>query len=214
METIAAYFSTAGSTAAAGQAATAAAAAGTGSAAAGAIGAGGYATTAGLANFSASAGLLDTALTAIKGFDWLSIATHGLTAFSALSSISSGNMRKAALDEQSLFEDAASRQELIKGRKEAVDMLSRLNDTIENNIVSTAASGITGEGSPAAASEAAIEKGNFEIGITRDNAIINAGARLARSRQLKIEANSARTEGFTRAAGAVALDAAITSRRG
>ena len=68
-------------------------------------------------------------------------------------------------------------EDIMRGRKAAVCSLEARTELIGSEIVRDAGRGIRGEGSPAAAKEAAIRKGEFEVSLLRDNAIILAGAR-------------------------------------
>lgn len=199
-ETMAAMFATSSTAAAAGSAATAVAAGGDAFLAAeAAAGAAGTVFTG-----ASGGGLLASISSSIAGLgvkDWL---FGGVTAFSALSSIAAGKTQAAGFESQRMMEEFASKQEILKGRKEALDAQDKLNDTLELNIVRAAAGGVTGEGSVRAASDAAISKSNFEVGITRDNAEINAGARRAQADQLGLEADAAEQPGVANAGGTVA----------
>lgn len=188
-------------------AAASAAAAGVGAAAA-SVGVGG-AVAAG-----ASTGLLASAGGFFASLSTFDLLTGGLSAFSAISNIAQGQAEAASLEEAALFEDFASKQELLKGRQEALRILEAETSALEQNIVNTAASGITGSGSSKAASDAISSKAKFETNITRSGAVINAEARKTQGRTLRLDATSASTGGVTRAASDVAGFFLRRSRRG
>ncbi|MDD9905665.1 MAG: hypothetical protein OXT06_19015 [Rhodospirillaceae bacterium] len=142
------------------------------------------------------------------------ILSGGLTAFSALSNIASGNAAAASLETQAAFEDFSAKQEILKGRQEALEIAEAANDALEANIVRTYAAGLTGEGSPGAAQRAIQEKANFETGISRDTSTINAGARRTKAQQLRLDATGAKVGGVAAAAGDVANFVLRRTRRG
>ncbi len=173
----------------------------------GGLSAAGTAATAGLLGSGGVFGVGGT----LTAFDMI---TGGFSAISAISDIASGQAGAAALEEGALFEEFGAKQEILKGRREALDILQTEQDLLEQNIVSTLASGITGQGSPKAAQQAIISKAAFETDITRSGAVIAAEARRAKGRQLKIEAGAAKTTGLTAAAGDVAGFFLRRGRRG
>lgn len=132
------------------------------------------------------------------------LLSGAFSAFSAISDIAAGQAAGVAGEEAALFEEFGAKQEILKGRKEALAILEAEQDALEQNIVSTAAAGLTGQGSPAAAQRAIIGKAAFETGITRTSATISAEARKAKGRQQTIDAAAAVTGGFGAAAGEVA----------
>lgn len=200
MEALAAVF--VGVAAAAGPATTAGVAAVTGG-----LSAAGTAATAGLLGSAGAFGAGGT----LTAFD---LITGGLTAFSGISNIAAGQAEAEGLEEAAVFEEFGAKQEILKGRREALDILQTEQDLLEQNIVSTLASGITGQGSPKAAQQAIISKAAFETDITRTGAEISAAARRAKGEQLEIEAPAARLAGFGRAAGDVAGFFLRRGRRG
>jgi hypothetical protein len=138
----------------------------------------------------------------------------GLSGFSALSSIAAGQAGKTAAEEGALFEEFGAKQEILKGRREALSILEAEQDALEQNIVDIAASGITGQGSAKAAQEAIISKAEFETGITRTTAELNAEARRAKARQLRTEGKSGTLTGTASAAGQAAGFFLRRTRRG
>jgi hypothetical protein len=131
------------------------------------------------------------------------ILTGSLTAFTALSSIAGGQAAGAAAETSARFESFAAQQELLKGRKEALEISQRTVEALEQNMVNALAAGVTGEGSVAAAQEAIAKKGEQETSISRSNAAISSAARRARADQLRLEASSSRFSGYTNAASSV-----------
>ena len=138
----------------------------------------------------------------------------GMSGFSAISSIASGAAAKNAAMEGAMFEGIAAKQELLKGRREALQIAEQEQEALEQNMVNVAASGITGQGSPKAAQEAIIKKADFETSITRTNAELNAQARTVKGKQLELEGDAAFTGGVSDAAGTVAGFFLRRGRRG
>ena len=153
---------------------------------------------------AATTGLLASASTFIGELTFGDILSGGLSGFAAISSIAAGQAAETASKEAALFEEFGEKQEILKGRKDALAIFEKQNDLLAQNLVNIGASGITGEGSPKAAQEAIIQKAEFETGITRSNAIINAEARKSKARQLRIEGRGARIAGQASAAKSVA----------
>lgn len=172
----------------------------------------GAATTAGATAVGAAApGLMTTFLSGLSTGDLISGA---FTGFSALSDIQSGEFAAASQESQALFSDFEAKQEVLKGREEAVRISQAATETLESNLVATLASGITGEGSAKAAQEAIITQAGFETDITREGAAISAGARRTRAQQLRVEAGASRATGIGKAAGRVGQFALRRTRRG
>lgn len=210
-----AMFSTAGTAAAVGSGAAvatgvsasgAALASSFGASAAGA--AGGMFATTGAAAATAGAGSI------FAGIGTLDVLSGGLSAFSALSRMAAGDAQSAALQTQANFETFGAKQEILKGRREALEIAEAAAEAIEQNIVAAGAAGLTGEGSVRAAQDAIREKANFETAITRSNAAINSGARRGTAESLRIDAGAARTSGKAAAAGEVAGFFINRARRG
>jgi len=149
-----------------------------------------------------------------SGLSTFDLLNGSFSAFSAISNIAAGNAAGAASEEAALFEEFGAKGEILKGRREALAILEKEQDALEQNLVNTAASGITGQGSPKAAQDAIISKANFETGITRDNAVLNAAARRTKGRQLTIEAEGSRVGGVAAAAGDAAGFFLSRARRG
>lgn len=151
------------------------------------------ATLAGGAASAASAGAAGGFLGSLSG--WFSVAE-------GISGLFQGFAEADALSTQAAYEDVRAKGELLRGRREALEIAEALNETIANNAVATAASGISTEGSPAEAARAASEKADFETGITRTNAQINAAARSAQADAYRGEATGAIFGGIASAARA------------
>ena len=158
-------------------------------------------------------GLLSSIGGFFEGLSTWDYISGGLAVASGLSSIAGGNMQAGALKTQAMLEDVRARQEMIQGRREALEALEGLNKTLSINQVRRAASGLTGEGSALAGQQAAIQKGEFEMGITRDNAELNAAARRTSADQLRMDADAAQMAGYGGAVGAAATWAAGAARR-
>lgn len=138
----------------------------------------------------------------------------GLSTVSSLASMASGMQQGAAMESQAMWEDFSARQELLKGRREALQVMESLNESLGAEAVRVGASGITGEGSPAEAVIAAREKADFELGMTRDNAEILAAGRRAGASSLRLEATGARIAGAAQAAGTAGEAVMRIKRRG
>ena len=138
----------------------------------------------------------------------------GMSAVSGLASLASGQMQAGALESQAMWEDFSARQELLKGRREALEVMESLNESMGAEAVRIGASGITGEGSPAEAMKAAQEKADFELGMTRDNAAILSAGRRAGAKSLKLEAAGARIAGVAEAVSTVGGAGYRISQRG
>ena len=162
---------------------------------------------------TAAPGLLSTISGAVGSLGWKDLVFGGLTAFSALSSIGAGKMQAAGLESRRMMEEFASKTEMLKGRREALEAASALNESLEANIVRSAAGGVTGEGSVQAAQQAAVDKANFELDMSAAGAGIRAGSRRATARQLGIEADAAGDSGYGTAAGTVASSFFRVARR-
>lgn len=170
-----------------------------------------------LAGVSGGAALAGTATAGtglLAGLTGGEMLFAGMSMLSGLSSLASGEMEAGALESQAAWEDFSSRQEILKGRREALEVMESLNESLGNEAVRIGASGITGEGSPAEAVKAAHEKADFELGMTRDNAAILAAGRKAGAKSLKLEATGARIAGVTEAVSTVGEAGYRISKRG
>lgn len=122
----------------------------------------------------------------------LSLAT-GL--FSGLATIAQGLQAGAVAESQAAFEEFSARQELLRGREEALRSVEQLNKDLAASVVAGFASGLQPSGSVHAAQVAAIKDGNYQINLERDNAEIAAGGRRLSARQLRAEASAKRFSG-------------------
>lgn len=123
---------------------------------------------------------------------WIGLAS---TAVGALAEIGAGNAQAAALESQALWDDFRAKQEVIDGRFEAAKELRNLNDTVAQQIVSGYASGLQGSGSVEQSQRDAIELGQLNVDLARDNSAIRAGARRGQAEQSRAEASAARSGG-------------------
>lgn len=159
-----------------------------------------------------------TTTAATTAFSWASAAewlSYGLTAVSALSSIGAGKQQALALKEQQMQSDLQAQQALLQGRRESLETLIALNETMARNQVAGATSGlVTSEGSVREAQEGAKRKAEFENSMARENAEIIAGSRRSQSRQYGLEAKAATRAGYGKAAGLLAEAGMRYARRG
>lgn len=129
------------------------------------------------------------------------IAQVGLTAAGALSSLSAGNQQSAAFKLQSQQAELNARAERLKGRQQALNIQSQLDqDLASQNAIFAARGQLAGEGSAAAASSAARDIATANIKQAQFGADISALNAEQRAANLRSEAKSARTGGIVGAA--------------
>lgn len=137
-------------------------------------------------------GLLGSAFADIGVKDLIS---GGFSLLSAGSSGRAGELAAASLEQQAAFADIQSRQELLKGRKEALDIEALTLDEIAEFQAGVGARGITGSGSARAAQEAAITASNRQQDFASENAKIRAATQRITGRSLRIDAAAERVTG-------------------
>lgn len=185
------------------------------SAAAGGATAGTVAGTIGpTAGFASSAATLAGGAASAAGGGGLFSMAGLFSVAEGIFSLASGFAQASSLNQAAEWEDIRAQQELLQGRREALEIAESLNETLAHNLVATAASGIAFEGGPVEGQRAAVEKADFETSITRENATINAKAREASADQLRADAGSAILGGFMGAAKAGGRYAYYKERRG
>lgn len=163
------------------------------------------------ASAAPAAATAGTAATAAGGFASLaSIASIGSTVVGGLASLASGAQKKSALDQQAMDEDTKAVQETITGRQDALQAMQKLNADLAKITVAGFASGLSGDGSIAAAQDQASKIGEANINTARNNAAYMAASRRGQARQLRVEGNAARTEGIF---GAIQGGLSLFSRR-
>lgn len=145
----------------------------------------------------ASPGLLAGAFEGLGVRDFLS---GGFALFSAAKSVEAGNLAAQSALQNAQFADISAKQELLKGRKEALDLEALTLDEVEQFQAGIGPRGITGSGSARAAQEAAVTASNRQQDFATENAQIRAAADAVRSKSLKIDAKAARTTGVLGAA--------------
>lgn len=174
----------------AGASATAAAGAsvaGAGAAATGTVGALGATASAGAAGTAAAAGGAGLSLSKMLSF--------GGGILSGLSQLASGFAQAQEAETAAAWEKFGIKSEELKGRAEALDALEAANDAAAAAQAAGFAAGLAGEGSITRAKEKAIEDGDFEIGMAKDNAAIRMSRRRSNVRILKSRASGARLTG-------------------
>ena len=137
-------------------------------------------------------GLLANAFSGLTAKDFLS---GGFALFSGDQSVNAGQLAAESLRQQALFADISSRQELIKGRKQALDLEALTLDEVEQFTAGVGARGITGSGSSRIARQEAITQSNRQQDFATENAAIRSAAERIRARTLKIDAAAAETTG-------------------
>lgn len=162
-----------------------------------AMGGGGAAAGAGAAAAGAAAGAAGAATAGAGLFSSLtSIASIGSTIVGGLASIASGKQQDYALQQQARDEETKAVQETINGRAEALTAMRQLNKDLAGITVAGYASGLTAEGSVAAAQEEAIKIGERNVNMARDNAAIASAGRRGQAAQLRSEGRAARRAGI------------------
>ena len=156
-------------------------------------------------------GLLANAFSGLTAKDFLS---GGFALFSGAQSVNAGQLAAESLRQQALFADISSRQELIKGRKQALDLEALTLDEVEQFTAGVGARGITGSGSSRIARQEAITQSNRQQDFATENAAIRSAAERIRARTLKIDAAAAETTGVLGAAKTAAEFALRRTGRG
>lgn len=161
--------------------------------------------------FSGASGLLANAFSSLATKDFLS---GGFALFSASKSIEAGNLAAEASLQSAAFADISAKQELLKGRKEALDLEALTLDEVEQFQAGIGPRGITGSGSARSAQEAAITASNRQQDFATENAQIRAAADAVRAKSLRLDAKAEKATGVLGAAKTVAEFAFKRTARG
>jgi hypothetical protein len=138
----------------------------------------------------------------------------GTTLVSGLAALQSSNAQGAALAGQAKMEDFRAKQEEIKGMEETARAMGALNDDLGKAIVAGYANGLQGSGSVETAIREAREEGQFNINMSRDNAVIQSSLRKSNAQQLRQSASSSRAAGIWEAVGIAGKGATSYLKRG
>jgi hypothetical protein len=162
----------------------------------------------------AAAGAAGAAAGAGSAFSTLAtIASVGSTIVGGLASIAAGKQQQQALEAQAWDEDSKAVQETINGRQEALTAMRKLNADLAGITVAGYASGLSPEGSVAAAQEEALKTGDANINMARDNAAYASAARRGQASQLRREGRAANQQGiFGAITGGLSLFSRVSNR--
>jgi hypothetical protein len=161
-----------------------------------------------------SAGAAGAAGAAAGSSSLLNAFSIGTTLVSGLAALQSGGAQAAALQGQANMEDFRAKQEEIKGMEETARAMGALNDDLGKAIVAGYANGLQGSGSVETAIREAREEGEFNINMSRDNAVIQSSLRRSNAKQLRQSASSSRAAGIWDAVGIAGKGAASYLKRG
>lgn len=143
---------------------------------------------------------------ATTGFSLTSLLSTGATVVGGLASLASGRNQASALNAQAGQEDIKAVQEEINGRQEALTAMRKLNADLGNVLVAGYASGLAPSGSVEAAQNEALQTGEANITMARNNARFAAAARRGQAAQLRTEARGAKSQGlFSAISGGLSL---------
>lgn len=124
------------------------------------------------------------------------VGSVGATVVGGLSEIFKANAQADVLEERALFADFEAKQELIKGKQDAVRARRALNENVGSIITRGAASGLTSSGSVDAAVKDANDNAQFDIGTIENNATISSGFRTQQANEFRSQADSTRGGGI------------------
>jgi hypothetical protein len=161
-----------------------------------------------------SAGAVGAAGAAAGSSSLLNAFSIGTTLVSGLAALQSGGAQAAALQGQANMEDFRAKQEEIKGMEETARAMGALNDDLGKAIVAGYANGLQGSGSVETAIREAREEGQFNINMSRDNAVIQSSLRKSNAQQLRQSSSSSRATGIWEAVGIVGKGATSYLKRG
>lgn len=167
--------------------------------------------TGGTATAAAGAG---AAAAAGGGFSLSAMLAGGAGVVSGLASLAKGSAEGTALESSALFEEFNGKQELLRGRSEALEVARAANEAIAAAQVAGFASGLAGSGSVTRAKESAMEDAEFQIGMTRSAAAMQAGARRGSAARMRSEATGARRASLFTALGSFASGASRFAETG
>lgn len=132
------------------------------------------------------------------------VLSVGMTAASAFGSIQAGQQEAASLNLQAKQSDLNARAERLEGKRQARELQDQLNrDLASQNAIFAARGSLQGEGSSAAASDAARDNANEDI----DNALFNSEIAALNAEQrasnARSDASAAKKKGILGAAQTV-----------
>jgi hypothetical protein len=162
----------------------------------------------------AAAGAAGAATAAAGTSTLMNAITIGTTLVSGLAALQSGGAQAAGLQGQANMEDFRAKQEEIKGMEETARAMGALNDDLGKAIVAGYANGLQGSGSVETAIREAREEGQFNINMSRDNAVIQSSLRKSNAQQLRQSASSSRAAGIWEAVGIAGKGATSYLKRG
>lgn len=148
--------------------------------------------TSGLASGTAAA----TTATAGGLGSLASVGALGTTIVGGLSEIFKANAEASVLESKAAFADFEAEQELIKGRREALEARRAFNANAGAILARGAASGLQSSGSVDAAINDAQEAAQFDIGNAEDNAAIVSGTRRTQAREFRQQAGTTQSSGI------------------
>jgi hypothetical protein len=143
---------------------------------------------------------------ATTGFSLTSLLSTGATVVGGLASMAAGRQQQSALNAQAGQEEIKAVQEEINGRQEALTAMRKLNSDLSNVLVAGYGSGLSPTGSIEAAQNEALQTGEANITMARNNARFASAARRGQAQQLRIEGRGAKNQGlFSAISGGLSL---------
>lgn len=136
-----------------------------------------------------------------SSFSLAGLLSGGFSVVSGLASIAKGNAQAQSLEDQSLWEQFNARQELTRGKTEAVAALKAGNDAVAAAQVAGFASGLQSSGSVTQAKLDASSDAQLNADLATEQAMAAAGARRGEAARLRSDAASARRGGVFDAIG-------------
>ncbi len=124
---------------------------------------------------------------------FMSVLAAGTGIASGLATLAQGRAQATSLESAAKFEDFNGKQELLRGRAEALEVVRQSNDAVAAAQVAGFASGLAGTGSVTTAKQNSLRDAEYQIGMTRDAAMIQAGARRGAASRYRMEAGGVRT---------------------
>lgn len=144
-----------------------------------------------------AAALAGAATTAVGAGSGAMTFLSGLsTVVGGLASIRAGQAQEEGLLAQAEDEKLRANQETLNGRQVALDAMKQLNDNLAAITVAGYASGLQSSGSIETAQREAIDVGEANMTMARENSRFAAAARRGQARQLVREGAAAREEGI------------------
>lgn len=157
-----------------------------------------------LGGAAAGAGATGGLMSLFSNIGWADLLQGGFSLLSMSGDIIGGNMQAAALEEQAAYAELEGRQELLRGRQEAVVQKRNLNAAMAQIAAAGRASGLAGEGSIEAAQRVARQDADFDLGLTRDDAAMRAASKRAQAQQYRRSAGTALSGGVFSGLGRLA----------